>query len=205
MLNIYMVKLSTYLDLMACCSRRTFARELAHLGCCPSKQVSPSYLANVIGSRVLLAGILHSGKAPVLRVVESYHQSLDLPVRSFLHVHKFAPASVCEAVKGVQIVHQHNFTPYLQLKCLLKGGACHTSSPVGLEGCDGSAPTLCLTSEGLTLNLLQLGPVPAVHLVICSIDVQGIVVQTGIRFREDSRLQGFNIFLSVASCSNSVQ
>ena len=105
MLNIYMVKMSTYLDLMACCSRRTFARELAYLGCCPSKQVSPSYLANVIGSRVLLAGILHSGKAPVLRVVEAYHQSLDLPVRSFLHVHKFASASVCEAVKSVQIVY----------------------------------------------------------------------------------------------------
>ena len=200
-----MVKLSTYLDLMACCSRRTFARELAHLGCCPSKQVSPSYLANVIGSRVLLAGILHSGKAPVLRVVEAYHQSLDLPVRSFLHVHKFAPASVCEAIKGVQIVHQHNFTPYLQLKCLQKGGVCHTSGIIGLEGCDGPTPTPCLTLEGLSLNLLQLGPVPAVHLVICSIDVQGIVVQTGIRFREDSRLQGFNIFLSVASCSNSVQ
>merc|ERR550534_3323706 len=85
---------SLALDLMACCSRRTFARELAHLGCCPSKQVSPSYPADVVGSRVLLAGILHSGKAPVLRVMEAYHQSPDLPVRSFLHVNKFAPASV---------------------------------------------------------------------------------------------------------------
>ena len=43
-----MKKLSTYLDLMACCSRRTFARELAHLGCCPSKQVSPSYPAYLL-------------------------------------------------------------------------------------------------------------------------------------------------------------
>ena len=136
-------------------------------------------------------------------IVEPDHQASGAPLVTLLHVHQHTSAAVRQPVKGVNIVDQDDFTPYLELQLVQERSVLDTPCLVRFELSHSSAGILGLDGEELSLNLVQLGIVSGVDLGVGAIDVQGVGVQGGVRLGPNSGLQQGNVLFSLsATCMN---
>ena len=110
-------------------------------------------LVNVGGLGVSVAGILLSSELSMIRVFELDQKSFDRFPRLF-YSNQNSTAAIGEPVQGVNIVHQDNFAPNLQLQLRQEGGVLDTACLVGVESFDRPAGILGLDCEEFSTNLI---------------------------------------------------
>ena len=132
-------------------------------------------LVNIGGRRVSVAGVLLSLEASVVRIVELDDKSSD-SFPGLFHANQHASATIGQPIQGVDVVHEHDLTPHLQLQHLQEGCVLNASRAVRLELLHYSARILGLDGEEFSANFVQLGIVSGVHLGVSAVDVEGIGV-----------------------------
>ena len=83
------------------------------------------------GLGVSVAGVLLSLEASVVRIFELDDESSD-GVPGLFHANQHASATIGQPIQGVDVVHQHDLAPHLQLQhlqegCVLNASTCSTS------------------------------------------------------------------------------
>ena len=124
---------------------------------------------------VPMAGVLFSLEASVVRIVELDDKSSD-GFPGLFHANQHASATIGQPIQGVDVVHEHDLTPHLQLQHLQEGCVLNASRTVRLELLHYSARVLGLDGEESSANFIQLGIVSGVHLGVSAVDVEGIGV-----------------------------
>ena len=85
------------------------------------------------GLGVSVAGVLLSLEASVVRIFELDDESSD-GFPGLFHANQHASATIGQPIEGVDVVHQHDFAPHLQLQHLQEGCVLNASSRlVGFE------------------------------------------------------------------------
>ena len=133
---------------------------------------------NVGCVRILVAGVLLSPEASMIRIIESDHKSFHSLSRLF-HSDQHPPAAIGQPIQGINVVDKDDVTPNLQLQHSLEGSILDAASVVDLERFDESACILGLDGEEFSVDLIQLSIVPGVDFSVCAVDVEGIGVDDG--------------------------
>ena len=110
-------------------------------------------LVNVGALGVSVAGILLSSELSVVGILELDYKSFDRFPRLF-YTNQHASAAIGQPVQGVNVVHQDNFAPNLQLQLRQEGGVLDTARLVGVESFHSPAGLLGLDCEELSAYLI---------------------------------------------------